>query len=383
MKFVIPQTAFEIALKRARLVAAKVSAAPITAHVLIQAEGDQQGNGRVVCTGTNFDTQIESSQIARVEIPGKICLPAETVLKFVAALPAGSDISVAPEKEGRVRLRCGKSSAVLAALKADDFPIFKPGWTLGQDKTTQAAFNLPSGELRRLFGRALDGPRKDATREYLAGIHMVLRNGRLIVEGCDTTVLFRASTSAPVQEMPEIVVPLAPINALMSLLPDTSDPAEVTVDKSFLAVSAPGAALTTKLIDAKYSEQIENFIPKLFGTVITTSGRDLRNAVTRLLGLADNLPRELTMEAVGGALRIETSAMVDKMAAIAHEGSDEIAAEIVGDVRTFKVNGRKLLQGLAEAGDKLTLQFGTGDLALALVIRDEDPDWFFLVFGLR
>jgi DNA polymerase-3 subunit beta len=200
-----------------RAVAAR-STLPITANVLIATD-----EGRIKLAATNLEIALSSWIGAQVEEAGSITVPARLLIDFVNSLPNEKiELTLAPRSR-TLKLICARNQATMAGIDADDFPPI-PSVEDG------GSVQLDPQELRLAITQAAIAAATDDSRPVLTGVDLKIDGNEVTLAAADGFRLSvrRLQLDKPVKEPVEVIVPARALVELNRLLPDETDPVELT-----------------------------------------------------------------------------------------------------------------------------------------------------------
>jgi DNA polymerase-3 subunit beta len=196
------------------------STLPITANVLIATD-----QGRLKLAATNLEIALSSWIGAQVEEEGAITVPARLLIDFVNSLPNEKiEVTLAPRSR-TLKLVCARNQATIAGVDADDFPPI-PSVEDG------GSIQLDPQELRMAIAQVSIAAATDDSRPVLTGIDVKMEGNELTFAAADG---FRLSVrklqlDKPVPEKLEVITPARALTELSRLLPDETDPVELTLN---------------------------------------------------------------------------------------------------------------------------------------------------------
>jgi DNA polymerase-3 subunit beta len=196
------------------------STLPITSNVLIATD-----DGRLKLAATNLEIALSCWIGATIEEEGSITVPARLLGDFVNSLPPEKiELTLAPRSR-QVKLACARNQASIAGIDADDFPPIPSVEDGGQ-------VELDPQELRHAIAQVIIAAATDDSRPVLTGIDVVLDGDQMTLAAADG---FRLSVrhlqlAKPVDERVEVIIPSRALGELSRLLPDESDPVELTLN---------------------------------------------------------------------------------------------------------------------------------------------------------
>jgi DNA polymerase-3 subunit beta len=196
------------------------STLPITANVLLATEG-----GRLKLAATNLEIALSCWIGAQIEEEGAITVPSRLLGDFVNSLPSEKiEMTLAPRSR-QLKLVCARNQASIAGVDADDFPPI-PSVENG------GSLQLDPQELHQAITQVAIAAATDDSRPVLTGVDLVMDGDQLTLAAADG---FRLSVrhltlSKAVKERVEVIVPARALMELNRLLPDESEPVELTLN---------------------------------------------------------------------------------------------------------------------------------------------------------
>jgi DNA polymerase-3 subunit beta len=196
------------------------STLPITSNVLIATE-----EGRLKLAATNLEIALSCWIGAQVEEEGAITVPARLLTDFVNSLPSEKiEMTLAPRSR-QLKLVCARNQASIAGIDADDFPPI-PSVEDG------GSVQLDAQELHNAISQVIIAAATDDSRPVLTGVDLVMEDDELTLAAADGFRLSvrKVALSKPVKERVEVIVPSRALGELNRLLPDETDPVELTLN---------------------------------------------------------------------------------------------------------------------------------------------------------
>lgn len=175
------------------------------------------GNGKLVLSGTDLQTFIQTSLDAEVEQEGELCVPSKLFANYVSTLGgewvtmANGDDRVLHVKDER------KNKMSCKGMDASEFPFFA-----GLNEDWERVTELPGSVLKTMFKKVVFAADKDAVRPAFASVYLHTEGGNLRTVASDS---FRLSYSDVVAEgdtkNPNLMIYAADAKKLVSILPDS------------------------------------------------------------------------------------------------------------------------------------------------------------------
>lgn len=265
---------------------------PILSNVLLDATQD-----RLAITATDLELEMVVHASLDGAEAGRSTLPARKFMDICRALPEGSLLDIAVEKD-RAVLRSGKSRFVLSTLPAAEFPSVEA-------LRETLSFSVPQKLLKTLIERTQFAMAQQDVRYYLNGLLMELSDGELRAVATDghRLALCKADIGVNFEENQQIIVPRKGVSELARLLEDTDLPVDVQIGTNHIRVSTPSFSFTSKLIDGRFPDY-QRVIPQGTDKQIVADRNSLRQALVRTSILSNEKYRSVRLALSQGSLRV-------------------------------------------------------------------------------
>lgn len=268
MKFIASADDLKRALALPSSTAMKTTPIPILTHVLLTAN-----KSGLTITGANMDAWGESRCAADVEKAGAVAAHAGLLRSFVMAAEAGAQMSARHDK-GVLVLGCGRASARVPALDADQFPPApKPA-----DATE---FTLPSGDVLSAIKAVSAFAARDTRADWArCGVCLYSEDDKLLFVATEGKNLGIRRVPLPGVTVTPVIIPNEAVAAIASMLGDEGE-AKITAGANAVSVEAGGSKITTRLIDAVFPDY-RNATPETFAREATFAPAELSKAIARV-----------------------------------------------------------------------------------------------------
>lgn len=351
MELTVDQAAFARALRAAGRAIGARSYLPILQTVLLEATP-----GRVTLTATDLELAAVTGVAADVTAPGRVAAPARLLADWVAGLPTEPvRLTVEPGK-GRLRARCGRSTATLAAQDADDFPVVAPV----EDARVLA---LDGRRLGRALARVLPAASRDEGRPALTAVRFTMGPDGLRLAAVDGFRLAQAALPEIVgEETWQLLVPQRAA-AEFARVAGEGGTARLapTADGRGAWLTVGETAIFARLVEAPFP-LIDGLVPRAWRTRVTVGTDDLRRALKLAASFGGGEQRPAVLDAAPGGLVLRSP---DDGAG---EGETALGAAVEGEPSRVAVNLRLLADLLATA-DAPTLALAWESPAHPIVVR--------------
>jgi DNA polymerase-3 subunit beta len=329
-----------------RAVAAR-STLPITANVLIATD-----EGRIKLAATNLEIALSSWLGAQVEEAGSITVPARLLIDFVNSLPNEKiEMTLAPRSR-TLKLVCARNQATIAGIDADDFPPI-PSVEDG------GSVQIDPQELRTAITQATIAAATDDSRPVLTGVDVKMDGNEMTLAAADG---FRLSVrklqlDKPVKEAVEVIVPSRALEELNRLLPEETDPVELTFNatRTQALFRLKNVELVAQLIQGTFPNYNQLIPDEHTSRAVIDAGEFLRETRISSIFARDG----------SGIVRLQFTPGEDvqpgkvTVSARAEEIGDhvgEVDAAIEGDPEKIAFNGKYLQEFLQVVNGRVALE---------------------------
>ncbi|MBM4283261.1 MAG: DNA polymerase III subunit beta [Deltaproteobacteria bacterium] len=350
---------------------------PILSHVLLDAQVDDAGNGRLQLTATDLDVGVKASRPCEVVTPGAVTIPAKALADMVRVLP-GPDVVLKRLPNQHVEVKSGRTKARLMALSADEFPTL-PAY--------ESAHFVPMDKalLVDMVDKTLYAASLDETRPNLNGVFFeppAQPDGPLTMVATDGHRLVRVErTFAGAHTFRlkgPVILPRKGLNELKRVL-DGSD-GDNAVELGFHgdnAVARKGNTLLgMRLVEGRFPDY-RQVIPRLADKVVRLSRQDLMESLRRVSVLAQD--KLQAVKVTLGRDQLVVSCTNVEMGEI----SDDVPVEYAGAGLDVAFNARYLVDALASLDDKNVLLKVTDNLSPGLLVGVDEPRHLCVVMPMR
>jgi DNA polymerase-3 subunit beta len=223
-----------------------------------------------------MDGRLEAS----IETGGMMCIPAETLNKFLSNLPKSESVTLAVA-DGAVKASCGKARATLPLFPTDD-------WPSTSSNGEQASFRIPATELADLIRRTAFAANRLKASGILTGILLRLSPGSIEAVAADGSHL--STTRRAIQydgEAYEAVAGARDLHRALTML--ERGEAMVSLigvpDVRQLSIRCGDLMLTTAAIDGKYPD-VSRIVHTTSSRLVSFDRQEMLDAVGRAVKMS-------------------------------------------------------------------------------------------------
>ena len=357
MDLTIPQASLARALRTVgRAVPSKVTL-PILRAVLLHA-----ARGALTLRATDLELGVVTTTPAEVSVPGTVAIPARLLGEYAAQLP-GDTVRLRLDDGNRVQATCGRYTANLATMSADDFPELPSG-------DSGIALDVAAGMLREGITRVAFAAARDDTRPVLRAVLFDIGAEGLTLAAADGFRLARAHVPAPGAPPQQLLVPARAVAEFGRLLTDV-EAARLTFreDARTLHLAVGDTSLFAQLAEGRFPD-LDQVIPRGWATRVTVDTATFRQAV-RVAGIFGSNghtgeARPMALDPVPDHLRLH--ARGDETG----DAETELPATVEGEAQAIVLDTR-LVADLADVASAPRLELAWKSPTAPVVIRERQP----------
>ena len=374
MKLTIERTPLLKSLGHVQNVVERRTTIPILSNVRLEAQGDE-----LLLTATDMDVTLVSREAADISEGGTTTVAAHTLYEIVRRLAEGAVVELEQQNgTSDLQIRSGRSSFVLPALAADEFPAMS-------EEDLGVSFELTAATLRKLFDKTRFAMSSEETRYYLNGVHLHATRSEgaaacLRAVATDGHRLARVETPLPegAKGIPPVIVPKKTVGEVRRLLDALDQDASVGIalSPSRIRFQIGTTVLVSRLIDGVFPDY-ERVIPQANEKIALIDSRAFAVAIDRVATVATDKIRAVKLGFSEG--RVVASAV----SAEAGRAHDEVDCDLSGSEIEIGFNARYVLDITQQIeGDTIRLEMANP--ASPTLIRDpEDLATIYVLMPMR
>lgn len=245
MEFTIKCEKLQRLIQQVAGVSEKKQNLPILSNVLICVE-----NSQISLIATDLEIELTAKDVLEGYFtPGEVTAPSRKMLDICRSLTENEDVHCKIEGD-RLILKSGRSRFVLSTLPAADFHPIQRG-------SAKITAKFPQGTLRQMILSTRFAMANNDTRYYLNGMLFETEGGKLRLIATDGHRLaVNECTEAHFSGQPplHVIVPRKAVQELVSLLNDSSDLVDMSMNDNILVVTTAANEFTTKLIEGRFPD---------------------------------------------------------------------------------------------------------------------------------
>jgi DNA polymerase-3 subunit beta len=366
VKIVVDQARLNQKLQAVSAVVPTKTTLSILSNVLFAAEGNE-----LKLTATDLDLSMTTTLPAKVEEPGRVCVPAKRIGEIIRSLPT-LEVKVSV-KNNAVRIQCGKSDFKINGADAEEFPKVT-------DQMGEKGFSVGADSLNRMIEQVLHAVSQDLSRLALTGVLWEFEKAKFSMVATDGHRLAKTTRSekVPVGDVKEVIVPGKALQQIQRLTPDDGN-IRISVNPSYIMFDLGNAFIHSRLLEGPFPNY-RPVIPVGNKNKLTVERETLAQATKRVSILANSLTHQIKFGLRPDAVSLSVSTPD------LGEAQEEVVAAYNGPEMDIGFNANYLLDILKCMGSD-DVEFALDRPDNASVMRpskSEDGEEFFcLLMPLR
>lgn len=276
MKVICTQENLLQALSALDRVVGKQSSLPILSNFLFETE-----KGRLKISATNLEIGILVYVGAKIEIEGKIAVPARILSQFVQNLPSGEVLEL-EVKDRHLFIKGGASEMKIKVLDGKDFPIiphYKKEYPL----------TLPAQSIRSALGRLLFCVSTNESRIELTGVQFLFEENQLSLAATDSfrlaeEIIPYTKTLINNEQYTSLIIPTQTLQEISRSLGVEVDEVRMALEENQLFFELGNIQIVSRVINGKFPDY-KQIIPSNLKTKVVLE----KDALIRSLKIASTL----------------------------------------------------------------------------------------------
>ncbi len=353
---------------------------PVLANILLSTD-----NGQLKLAATNLETSVNVWCGAKIETEGSFTVPARLLTETVSSFPADKvEITVS---EGLLTMSCGRFTAKINGLSAEEFPKISSVDATKPD-CPETSFSVADlAKIIDLIGFA--GAMEDSGRPALTGALIEIKEQKQFWVATDGFRLSTFSLAAEDKRFNTLLIPhkaLAEVRRLLAEKITTKNEVPVKMvileKEKQIAFKFEDMELITRLIDEQFPDYQSNVLDKVAENQIKSWLEVDREELLRALKMAAIFSRE-----AANIVRFDiTTDQIKISANAAQVGENETTVESknTGELPLqIAFNNRYLLDLLAVLKGAIIKIELTGPQSAALFLDPEEKDFLHVIMPVR
>jgi DNA polymerase-3 subunit beta len=306
---------------------------PITQNVLLASD-----EGRLKLAATNLEIALSCWIGGQIDDEGSITVPARLLTDFVNSLPSDKIEMSLASRSRQLKLSCARNQATIGGMDADDFPPIPSVQDGG-------SVQLDPGALHTAITQVAFAAASDDSRPVLTGVHALMDGDELTLAAADG---FRLSVhhlklAKAVGERVEVIIPARALHELNRLLPEESDPVEMTLNatRTQALFRLKNVELVAQLIQGTFPNYSQLIPDSSTSKAVVDAGEFLRE--TRIASIfARDGSGIVRLQTAPGEDTKPGSMVISARAEEIGDNQGEIDAAVDGEPSKIAFNGRYL-----------------------------------------
>ncbi|MFA5184795.1 MAG: DNA polymerase III subunit beta [Patescibacteria group bacterium] len=373
MRFISLQENLKRGLNIVGHVTAKNINLPILNNVLIKAE-----NGNIELVSTNLEIGIVHQLRGKIEQDGQFTVDSKLITEYTNLLTGGEKVKV-EEKEGELKVECGRYKTKIKGESAKEFPLIP-------SIPKNNCYACRADEFKKSLDSVIFAVSNSENRVELTGVSFYFKQDHLSLAATDSYRLAEKELSVDNIGMGEerrIIVPAKTVQELLRILNnlENSNLEEKQDLKIFLAenqilFTVDSVDLISRLINGHYPDY-KQIIPVKSQTDVFVPRSELSRAVKAAALFSKTGINDVTLRFSKDKI------IVSAFSGASGESQVEVESESHGDDNEITINYRYLIDGLNNiSGERVKLSILNSTTPCLLKSEKEDG-YLYIVMPIR
>lgn len=366
MKITILQSNFAKALSQISRVVGNRTTLPVLSNALIVAE-----KGSIKISATDLEVGITTHTTGKIEVEGKITLPAKILSDFINN---NKDQSVEIKTEGNIAtLKSERFEATIHGISAEEFPTVPEAQDAPFVSIEKEAF-LTS------LKKVVIAPAIDETRPVLAGVFFSFHDKELILAATDSYRLAESKIklSKPI-EMKKVIVPTRTMNEVVRILGSNDAAKDILLylTENQISFKIGDTQIVSRLIEGIFPNYTQ-IIPPSSKIKAKTDLSEMVSAVKMsALFAKDSANNNIRLAIKNNIFTVSSTATQ------AGSAKSMIKADITGDDIEIAFNAKYVLDILnAFPQGSITIEFNN-NASPCLIKTEKDANFLYIIMPLK
>lgn len=336
---------------------------PILQNILL----DGRADGMYI-SGTDLEIGVTVRVDAKIDVKGKVTVPAKMFGEFIGSIPAGKvELELAKES---LKVESGSFKAVFQTISADEFPAL-----IGFEGEGQGII-IEANELVNAAEKVIFSAAKDSMRPVLTGVLLEFGKTKLKMVATDG---FRLATHevgyGGESEMDKLIIPSRAVSEMVKFK-EGEVRLKMVKENNQVVIGSGDVVLVAQLLDGNFPDY-KKIIPDSFESEIVIAREELLQAVRVSQVFARDNSNVLKWEVKGNKLVMKSESP--------EMGSNvvEVDVKLEGEGGEITFNGRFLLDLLTTI-DSDSVWFGmSGSLAPGSFREEGKSEYLYIVMPIN
>jgi len=366
VKIVVDQARLSQRLQAVSAVVPTKTTLSVLSNILFTAEGSE-----LKLTATDLDLSMTTTLPAKVEEPGKACIPAKRIGEIVRLL-SSPEVKITV-KGNSVRIQCGKSDFKITGADAEEFPKVT-------DRMADKGFTVAAENLNQMIERVLHAASQDLSRLALTGVLWEFEKSKFAMVATDGHRLAKTvrNEKIPMGDIKEVIVPGKALQQVQRITPDDGN-VRIAVSASYIMFDLGSTFVHSRLLEGPFPNY-RPVIPAGNKNLLTVERDALGQATKRVAILANSLTHQIKFGVRSDAVTLSVSTPD------LGQAEEEVVAAYAGPEMDIGFNANYLLDILKATGTS-DVQFALDRPENAAVVspvpEPEGEEFFCLLMPLR
>ncbi len=311
----------------------KNNSLPILNNILLETQEDN-----LKITSTNLEIGIEFYIRCKVDIPGKVVVPAQLFNNYISTLPL-KNINLNLE-DNKLNISCDKFNTKINTLSAEDFPIIP-------EINKKNKYILSVNNLKNILSRIIGSISNNNSRPEINGVLFNFENNKLTLVGTDGYRLSEGKIDIQNENNTneQIILPLFTAQEINKILQIEENNIEIYTSDTQILFNFENIKLISRVISGNYPDY-KQIIPEKFKSSFNVIKSDFLSIVKNIGLFSDKNINDIKINIINKKIIIES-----KNNEIG-ENIVELETENEGEDNNIIFNYQYLLDGINNISSK-------------------------------
>jgi len=345
---------------------------PILNNILIKIE-----KGNIELIGTNLEIGIVQQLRGKIESDGEFTVDSKLITEYVNLLSGGEKVEL-EEKDGELKVECGKYKTKIKGESAKEFPLIP---SIPKNNCISCLVN----DFKKGLNGVIFAVSNSENRVELTGILFSFSKNKLSLAATDSYRLAESEINLKenLNEDQKIIVPartaqelLRILNSIDSDLTNESSDIKIYLTENQVLFSFDSVDLISRLINGHYPDY-KQIIPTKNQTEVLVERAELLRAVKAAALFSKTGINDVTLCFVKNKITISA------FSGASGESQIEVGAEIIGPDNEITINYRYLIDGLNNIGGERVKIGILNNNSPCLLKPEKDNGYLYIVMPIK
>jgi len=342
-------------------------------NILIKSE-----NGNIELISTNLEVGVTCQLRGKIESDGQFTVDSKLITEYVNLLNGNEKVKL-EEKDGELRLECGRYKTKIKGEPAKEFPLIP---VIPKD----AYFSCQIDDLRRALNGVIFAVSTNENRVELTGVLLSFLKDKLSLAATDSYRLAESEISVinkGKKDGVKVIVPAKTVQELLRILNsldlsalESEADIKIYITENQILFTVDSIDLISRLINGHYPDY-KQIIPAQSQTEILVERGELTRAVKASALFSKTGINDVTLKFSKNKITVSA------FSGASGESQVEIEANITGGDNEITINYRYLIDGLNNISGDLVRMGILNSNTPCLLKAEKDGNYLYIIMPIR